>query len=81
MKLQKLEQFNKNPNEAWEQIQVIRTKINEIISVINEEEEISGTSPDEEIEVLQQELMVVVGSGDYAKAAELSSKLNKLQGS
>ena len=37
MKLQKLEQFNKNPNEAWEQIQVIRTKINEIISVINEE--------------------------------------------
>lgn len=74
-KLKKLEEFRENPSEAWEQLQTVRTKINEIISLVNGEEEISGLSLNEKIKRVENQIS---NSGDHNKIIILSKELEKL---
>ena len=77
-KLEKISEMAENPNAAWEQIQILRTKLNEVISVLNNETEVSGESKDEKHKRLVNELRIATENLDFKTIKEIGTQFEKL---
>ena len=77
-KLEKVPQMIENPSAAWEQIQILRIKLNEVISILNKETEISGESKDEKHKRLVDELRIATKNLDFKTIKDLSTQFENL---
>jgi hypothetical protein len=78
-KVDKVPRIEPNPQTAWQDVQLLRTKINEIISVINGESEVSGKTKEEKIAVLRAKLEVALQENDYLQVGVYTNRISELE--
>lgn len=78
-KLEKIPELRSNPSEAWQHVQTLRNKINEVISVLNGEEEINSMTTSEKVASLKSKLVEAMDKSDMKAVAKLSKEITKLE--
>lgn len=53
-KIDKIPEMRQNPSDAWTQVQILRSKLNEVIGALNGEIVPTGKSKDERIKELKE---------------------------
>lgn len=78
-KVDKLPPMSDNPSTSHEHVQILRVKINEIISVLNGESIVSSKSDDEILQDLKSQLASAAAGGEVDRVRELITKITAVQ--